>query len=247
MGRKREQESCRATVEHVGGIAAQIKEAHSGYGVVEAAACIPQPPGGDWLKPLLGVNNWPTAPIRPLSSDDQIRWSTPRGGGRRGLRLRAASSYVGSSVGGRWLLDVYEEPDELLDDRSVLDQHSKRLRDRSEPENRDRRSTSPSAAATACRDANNPPQRGRPETYSDAPKLIRIVGVVSECGRRAVNPIVYRALKCTPTALECPLTRAGATGLEPATSGVTGRRSNQLSYAPERTRWADWERPGRRI
>jgi hypothetical protein len=28
--------------------------------------------------------------------------------------------------------------------------------------------------------------------------------------------------------------RAGATGLEPATSGVTGRRSNQLNYAPRR-------------
>jgi hypothetical protein len=26
----------------------------------------------------------------------------------------------------------------------------------------------------------------------------------------------------------------GATGLEPATSGVTGRRSNQLNYAPRR-------------
>ena len=29
---------------------------------------------------------------------------------------------------------------------------------------------------------------------------------------------------------------AGATGLEPATSGVTGRRSNQLSYAPRASR-----------
>ncbi|MDX6602618.1 MAG: hypothetical protein QOF13_1820 [Solirubrobacterales bacterium] len=45
-----------------------------------------------------------------------------------------------------------------------------------------------------------------------------------------------RVLKRTTTALECRKTRAGATGLEPATSGVTGRRSNQLSYAPENAR-----------
>ena len=31
---------------------------------------------------------------------------------------------------------------------------------------------------------------------------------------------------------------AGATGLEPAASGVTGRRSNQLNYAPA------WDIPG---
>ena len=29
---------------------------------------------------------------------------------------------------------------------------------------------------------------------------------------------------------------AGVTGLEPATSGVTGQRSNQLSYTPETSR-----------
>jgi hypothetical protein len=31
------------------------------------------------------------------------------------------------------------------------------------------------------------------------------------------------------------LQETGATGLEPATSGVTGRRSNQLNYAPKRS------------
>ena len=30
---------------------------------------------------------------------------------------------------------------------------------------------------------------------------------------------------------------AGVTGLEPAASGVTGRRSNQLSYTPDRGRF----------
>ncbi len=31
---------------------------------------------------------------------------------------------------------------------------------------------------------------------------------------------------------------AGPTGLEPATSGVTGRRSNRLNYDPEEN--SDW-------
>ena len=36
----------------------------------------------------------------------------------------------------------------------------------------------------------------------------------------------------TSSRSDAPRSMAGATGLEPATSGVTGRRSNQLSYAP---------------
>ena len=36
-----------------------------------------------------------------------------------------------------------------------------------------------------------------------------------------------------PRSLGRAFNLAGATGLEPATSGVTGRRSNQLNYAPE--------------
>ena len=36
---------------------------------------------------------------------------------------------------------------------------------------------------------------------------------------------------------------AGETGLEPAASGVTGRRSNQLSYAPAASTQADSPTP----
>ena len=51
------------------------------------------------------------------------------------------------------------------------------------------------------------------------------------CPRRVARPgrlcsLNRRSARFTGTS------RAGATGLEPATSGVTGRRSNQLSYAP---------------
>jgi hypothetical protein len=41
------------------------------------------------------------------------------------------------------------------------------------------------------------------------------------------------------------VTKAGATGLEPAASGVTGRRSNQLSYAPAWAEDVEEDPPGR--
>ena len=34
---------------------------------------------------------------------------------------------------------------------------------------------------------------------------------------------------------------AGTTGLEPATSDVTGRRSNQLNYDPALEAWLPWD------
>ena len=46
------------------------------------------------------------------------------------------------------------------------------------------------------------------------------------------NGGVATAGRLGSTGSGAPRSMAGATGLEPATSGVTGRRSNQLSYAP---------------
>ena len=39
--------------------------------------------------------------------------------------------------------------------------------------------------------------------------------------------------------MQLTLLQAGPTRLELATSGVTGRRSNQLNYDPDTTRWAE--------
>jgi hypothetical protein len=54
---------------------------------------------------------------------------------------------------------------------------------------------------------------------------------MDRCPGRLPAPTPLDVLE-TPYARFPGTSKAGATGLEPATSGVTGRRSNQLSYAP---------------
>ena len=48
-----------------------------------------------------------------------------------------------------------------------------------------------------------------------------------------INHICHTLNIQKPRPLDGAFKMAGATGLEPATSGVTGRRSNQLNYAPD--------------
>ena len=61
--------------------------------------------------------------------------------------------------------------------------------------------------------------------------MIGTVGFVQGASEGRLSP---KDLVCGGTGtLFCEKARvAGVTGLEPAASGVTGRRSNQLSYTP---------------
>ena len=54
-----------------------------------------------------------------------------------------------------------------------------------------------------------------------------------------LKPFACRAPAPEHPARRQQVTEAGATGLEPATSDVTGRRSNQLNYTPA-TRLGDY-------
>ena len=49
-----------------------------------------------------------------------------------------------------------------------------------------------------------------------------------------IAELVEQDLPRPPTGLGRLTELAGSTGLEPAASGVTGRRSNQLNYDPKR-------------
>jgi hypothetical protein len=67
------------------------------------------------------------------------------------------------------------------------------------------------------------------------------------CGARGGEPHNALTHRNPCTWQDISVRLAGATGLEPATSGVTGRRSNQLSYAPVRGEFSMPSLLGRRL
>ena len=69
---------------------------------------------------------------------------------------------------------------------------------------------------------------------------------VPASGTRVVPTTPWSQMRTKKAAGLQRLWGAGATGLEPATSGVTGRRSNQLSYAPVRHQYGSRSRPEKR-
>ena|GEM_PF-5294013 len=83
--------------------------------------------------------------------------------------------------------------------------------------------------------------RGRWFTYAAGGKEIRALAMLHPAyllRQPAQKKLAWQDLRCSArksTAYSYfPKLMARETGLEPATSGVTGRRSNQLSYSPRR-------------
>ena len=95
---------------------------------------------------------------------------------------------------------------------------------------------------TGERGAGGAARHGRAEAATRARAPRRDVAAGSPLADREASPQLARAsgprLSRGASQGRCAGSEpvAGATGLEPATSGVTGRRSNQLSYAPAKGR-----------
>jgi hypothetical protein len=70
-----------------------------------------------------------------------------------------------------------------------------------------------------------------------ADNVLKHQGDCERLSVRQLNQVEYENRGCADCAT--PIFRAGPTRLELATSGVTGRRSNQLNYDPRTTRWAE--------
>ncbi len=70
-------------------------------------------------------------------------------------------------------------------------------------------------------------ERGREDPLALAAGAANTAASTNATSRRRRDPESVAMRKVCQDGFE-----TGATGLEPATSGVTGRRSNQLNYAP---------------
>ena len=111
------------------------------------------------------------------------------------------------------------------------------------------RSMRPAAAPASRPLRPDPKALHRPLTQAADPPLDVVAGESPRRERRACRQRTAERARFTRASVAggergghdaaSPLTRlAGWTGFEPATSDVTGRRSNQLNYHPARVVWA---------
>ena len=68
--------------------------------------------------------------------------------------------------------------------------------------------------------------------YSDARPITKNAKLATQLATRNFLNRASESTKAAEVAADQVLRLAGPTGLEPATSGVTGRRSNRLNYDP---------------